>query len=176
MSHDSHPIFLCYRWDDNWKAQFFYSRLSEIVKERCHRERVIFFDVDQPIGATLSEKIRRGLDGCRLMIVLVGKTFLTPPNRLLQPSDWVRQEIESHLKDPNKRLIPVLIDQAEKPLASDLPPELIPLLDCEFLTLDIGDRDHGVWMRICRAICQEIGPPPWRRFLMEVFWPLRVRQ
>jgi len=75
------------------------------------------------------------------MIVLIGKTFMTPPNRLLQPADWVRQEIESHLKHPAKRLIPVLIDDAQRPAASQLPPEPRTLLDREFLTLELGDRD-----------------------------------
>src|SRR5215472_2433311 len=118
-------IFINYRRDDaSYPAGRLYDRLS------AHFPRnQIFIDVDNlDPGVDFVETIEQSVGACDVLIAVIGKRWLTSsegegPRRLDNPDDFVRLEIATALKR-NIRVIPVLVDDASMPRASDLPDDL----------------------------------------------------
>lgn len=170
-------VFLCYRRDDDDHARLFELTLRTLV----NKTGVIFFDQTQPLGRSIPEKIKHGLEACRLMIVLIGPTWNAKDaqgrGRLHDAKDWVRLEIEAFLRraksEEKLKIISVRIDGAEEPDKSQLPPELHELLVWEFIPLDLRNSHDGRWQQLRAAIFEAMGPPPWKQFLTEVFLPWR---
>lgn len=92
----------------------------------------VFSDIDsiEP-GQDFSEAIRSAVRSCRVLLVLIGSSWLSVAGeggrrRLDDPDDVVRIEIEAGLSY-NVLTVPVLIDDATMPRPSDLPMSLSPL-------------------------------------------------
>jgi uncharacterized protein with WD repeat len=140
--HDG--IFVSYRREDTaGQAGRLYDRLGDHFGE----DRV-FMDVDSiGIGADFTRAIRDAVSGCSVLIVLIGQDWLTftdgkRKRRLDNPDDWVRVEIETALQR-DIRVVPVLVDGAALPQASDLPLSLRPLVERQALVLShIGFRSE----------------------------------
>ena len=82
-------------------------------------------------GLDFATAIDDQIANCDVMLVVVGKDWLSGKdvsgaNRLANPNDMVRLEIQSAFKR-GKRVIPVVVDGATMPRADDLPQELQPL-------------------------------------------------
>jgi len=96
--------------------------------------RRVFWDLDtiQP-GADLNQAIRGGLRDCRVLLVLIGHDWAGPPDeqgrtRIQQPDDWVALEVAWALDEASQiNVIPVLVDGARMPKASELPEALAQL-------------------------------------------------
>ncbi len=92
----------------------------------------VFKDVDNiPPGADFARVIERRLQNCDVVIVVIGKSWLTEKDadgtpRLHNPADWVRMEID-HALGVELRVIPALVDGASMPSPLQLPASLQPL-------------------------------------------------
>jgi hypothetical protein len=122
-------LFISYRREDesNFAGRLFERLLRSVEKDR------VFMDVDSiELGLDFKEVIDTWLEQCSVMLVVIGKRWLdcTGPDgrrRLDDPHDFVRIEVEGALARPGVRVIPVLVDGASLPGASDLPDSLKPL-------------------------------------------------
>ena len=120
-------IFICYRRDDaRYTAGWLYDRLSD----RFGDSRV-FMDIESILpGDDFSQAIVAAVRVCKVLLAIIGGQWLADSdgrNRLWNPEDFVRLELEAALAY-NLRVIPVLIEDAEMPLATDLPPSLAELV------------------------------------------------
>jgi hypothetical protein len=122
-------IFISYRRQETaWPA----GRLYDVLVEHFRAEDV-FKDVDniEP-GEDFIERITAAVGSCDVLLVLIGPQWLTITDengqrRLDNPEDFVRLEIETALTR-KIRVIPILVDEARIPRASELPPTLAPLV------------------------------------------------
>src|SRR5512138_999507 len=121
-------IFISYRRSDTAGHA---GRLYDHLKDYFGEDRV-FFDVDtiKP-GTNFEQKINNELDQSGVVLVLIGKQWLDVKDaagnrRLDDPQDYVRMEVGTALKK-DVTVIPVLLQGAEFPSGSSLPPELYDL-------------------------------------------------
>lgn len=119
-------IFISYRRDDSSGHA---GRLFDHMADHFGNEH-IFMDVDtiQP-GEDFRRAIENAVGSCDVVLVMIGRQWLTITDaqgrrRLEDPSDFVRAEVASALINPKVRVIPVLIQGARMPGASDLPDDL----------------------------------------------------
>src|SRR5687768_99152 len=117
-------IFLNYRRDDSAGHA---GRLYDELVHRFGGEHV-FMDVDTiAAGADFVEVIERAVDASDVVLVLIGKRWLTGTDarsrRLHDPDDFVRVEIATAF-ERDKRIIPVLVQGAEMPGSQALPEAL----------------------------------------------------
>jgi TIR domain len=121
-------IFISYRRQDEPN---FAGRLYDRLVLKFGREKV-FIDVDTiELGLGFTEAIDRSLSQCKVMIVIIGKSWLHVTDeegeaRLDNPDDYVRVEIEKALTS-STRMIPVLVEGATVPKSAQLPQSLSPL-------------------------------------------------
>ena len=121
--------FISYRRED---AAGYAGRLRESLERRLGVTRV-FRDVDtlQP-GQDFVQAIEARLAECRVMLAVIGREWVDLHNssgarRLDEPYDFVRLEIAAALARPGVLVVPVLVEGATMPGASDLPDNLRPL-------------------------------------------------
>jgi hypothetical protein len=125
----SGQIFISYRRKDSAASA---GRLYDRLSGRFRSNR-IFFDVDNiPPGVDFVETIEQSVGSCDVLIAVIGKRWLISSEgegsrRLDNPDDFVRLEIATALKR-SIRVIPVLVDDASMPRASDLPDDLKTLV------------------------------------------------
>lgn len=137
-------IFISYRRDD---ARAWAINLRDHLT-REFGEKQIFLDVDSIDSGDWRTQIDRALDGCRVVLVLVGPRWLTAADqsghtRLSQPDDVHRAEIAAALSRPDLAVIPILVDGAQLPPSSMLPDDIKGLVDRQ--AREIGDaRDRRV--------------------------------
>jgi hypothetical protein len=120
----SGQIFISYRRDDSSaSAGRLYDRLSARLPNNH-----IFIDVDLDPGIDFVQAIEASVGSCDVLIAVIGKRWLLSSDeeekcRLENPEDFVRVEIATALKR-KVRVIPVLVDGASMPRASELPDDL----------------------------------------------------
>ncbi len=131
-------VFISYRRADcQPQANGLYDGLSHRLPSAS-----IFMDIDSiPPGADFEDHIRREIELCDLVLVMIGDNWLEqspdqPGRRIDADDDFVRVEIESALASPNTRVIPVLVEGAEMPRPADLPESVRPLTRFNAIALD----------------------------------------
>jgi hypothetical protein len=118
-------IFLNYRRED---SSGYAGRLYDDLAERL-TSCDVFIDIDKiEPGADFVDVIDRALDGCDVVLAVMGKQWLSISDskgrrRLDDPDDYVRLELEAALAR-GMRLIPVRVQGAEMPSSADLPESL----------------------------------------------------
>ncbi|HTJ03281.1 MAG TPA: toll/interleukin-1 receptor domain-containing protein, partial [Methylovirgula sp.] len=122
-------VFISYRRED---SAGFAGRIYDRLVSRLESGRV-FFDVDniEP-GLDFVKVLADRVGNCDALVAIIGEEWLTSSNdeherRLDDPQDFVRIEIEAALQR-DIRVIPVLINGARMPRATDLPDPLKPLV------------------------------------------------
>jgi hypothetical protein len=116
-------IFISYRRGDD---QALAGRLFDRLGEAFGRER-LFMDVDSIApGLDFLRVVEEHLGQCDIVLTVIGKGWLDARPRLDDPQDFVRIEIETTLNQ-EKRVIPVLVDEARMPRADELPEAIRPL-------------------------------------------------
>jgi hypothetical protein len=148
-------IFISYRrGDERSFAGRIYERLC-----RHFDARRIFMDVDTiELGLDFTEVIDHWLAKCSAMLVVIGPNWLsTGPDgrrRLDDPNDFVRLEIETALARREVRVIPVLVEGACMPSATDLPESLAPLARRHGLDMTHAGfgRDFGPLLRTLQRV------------------------
>ena len=138
-------IFISYRRED---TSGYAGRLLERLSSEFGGENV-FMDLEdiQP-GTDFVEAIQRAVGSSDVLIVLIGKRWLTATDesgrrRIENPQDFVRIEIENALAR-GLRVIPVLVNQTVMPSASELPEPLASLARCQAHELSDRRWDYDV--------------------------------
>jgi WD40 repeat protein len=150
-------IFISYRREETaYPAGWLYERLVEHFGQGQ-----VFKDVDSiELGDDFVEVITAAVAGCDVLLALIGDRWLTITGkdgrrRLEDPGDFVRLEIEAALTR-NIRVIPVLVDGAEMPRSTDLPPSLAKLVRRQALELSPGRFDTGRLLRVLDSSLAEV--------------------
>jgi len=133
MPSDAAPdelrVFLSYRRTD---CQAQANGLYDGLRNRLPDARV-FMDIDGiPYGVDFVDQIRRETAMCDVVLVMIGDNWLDPRpgtdvRRIDEPEDFVRLEIESALASSDVRTLPVLVENAQMPRASELPESIARL-------------------------------------------------
>ena len=147
-------IFICYRREDTagWAG-----RLHDDLQAGL-RDVNIFRDIeDIPPGVKFSAYIADALGTCDVLIALIGPHWLTAgatagTRRLDDPEDFIRLEIGTCLQR-DIRVIPTLVGGARLPLATDLPPDIRPLVQRQAYELS----DHR-WPTDCQKLMADLRP------------------
>jgi hypothetical protein len=121
-------IFISYRRQD---SAGYSGRLFDRLSNRFGQSN-IFMDIDAiELGVDFVQRIQEAVSSCDVLLAVIGPTWLTVTSangqpRLSDPNDFVRVEVQTALQR-DIRVIPLLVQGAQMPNASELPPELAPL-------------------------------------------------
>ncbi len=155
-------IFISYRRDDSASDT---GRIYDRLVQEFGRDRV-FKDVDSiPLGVDFAQHIDQAVGCCQVLLVVIGKTWLTP--RLQNPDDFVRLEIESALKR-GIPVVPVFLEGVTGPPTRDqLPESLQPLIRRNGTQVGHDPRFHADMGRLVKGLqdyfrqpSRPIEPPP----------------
>lgn len=160
MPEEGEPrIFLCYRRDDTpGYAGWLWESLTEQFGSRT-----VFRDIDEiEPGVNFVEAIDSAMAACVACLVLIGPRWLAIADqsgraRIDLDDDYVRLEVEAALSR-NIRVIPVLVQGAEMPVAADLPVSLKPLALRNALELSDARWRHDV-NRLTQALASVLESP-----------------
>ena len=149
-------IFISYRKEDSrWNTQSLYNELLKYFPKGS-----LFKDVNTiDPGSNYVTVINEALKKCKVMIVVIGKEWLTIQDkdglrRLDKADDFVRMEIATALKR-NIKVIPLLFDNIPLPAESDLPDDLKPLVFQQQLLVNDSTFETDI-QRLADAIKEEI--------------------
>lgn len=122
-------IFISHRHDDTGSLGIALRReLAEVFGDK----RVFLDQHGRKPGESFDDRILTELDRARVVLVLIGKSWLTIPDesgarRLNDPQDWVRREIAIALRKPGCKVMPVLatgVDRLDADFERALPCEI----------------------------------------------------
>jgi hypothetical protein len=122
-------IFLSYRRAD---SQPIADRINQSLAQKFGQENVFKDVCSIPPGKDFRAAIESALIGSEIALIIIGKQWATITDasgkkRLENPDDFVRFEVEMALRHA-RRIIPVLVDNATMPNATDLPVSIQPLV------------------------------------------------
>jgi hypothetical protein len=128
-------IFINYRHGDSPGTA---GRICDHLKDALGPDS-LFIDADIPKGEDFEKYLKTQLNGSFVFLAIIGPNWLRVRDkeghrRLDMDDDWVRVEIATALVRQIK-VIPVIIDDAAVPDASDLPADLRPLAKHQAITL-----------------------------------------
>ena len=118
-------VFICYRREE---TAFAARAIHDRVVQRLERESV-FLDVDNiDLGVDWFNVLTERVGARDALVAVIGRNWVSNADkdglrRIDDPDDFVRIEIEAALQR-NVRVIPVLVDGAAMPKASELPESL----------------------------------------------------
>ena len=150
-------IFLSYRRADSADVTGrIYDRLAEYFGEAA-----IFKDVDSiPPGIDFKEHLEKAVGKCKIFLVVIGDKWLEVSdslntNRLQDPRDFVRIEVEAALKR-NILIIPLLVRGASMPEEEQLPPSLQKLVYRNAISIRPDPDFHRDMDRLIAAITDHV--------------------
>ena len=126
----------------------------------------IFIDEDSiPSGVDFRDHIYRSIDQCAVLLTVIGDRWLEVKDdrgqvRLNNPDDYVRVEIELSLRQ-GLTVIPILIDEAEIPAASELPSSIKQLSYLNVFKLHSGRSFRNDLDNLATQLRQIIGRRYW---------------
>jgi len=139
-------IFITYRRED---SSGYVGRLHERLSAAFGAKSVFMDLEDIKPGADFADTISKAVGSCDILIVLIGKQWLTINDatgrrRIDDPLDFVRLEIATAL-NRNVRVIPVLVRKASMPVSEELPEPLASMArrQAHELSDDRWDFDVG---------------------------------
>ncbi|HYE14683.1 MAG TPA: toll/interleukin-1 receptor domain-containing protein [Pyrinomonadaceae bacterium] len=144
-------VFISYRRADGAGHA---DRLYDSLRAHFGHDRV-FMDIDGILaGEDFVERIRRELESCLAVVVVIGRNWLRPAGGgqgqdEAQP-DYVRMEVGLALA-LGARTIPVLVNGVQMPLRSELPDDLKPLAQLNAIELNRAHFEAAV-NRVIAAI------------------------
>jgi len=161
-------IFISYRRDESRHAA---GRLADDLGQIFGTDH-IFRDIEGiELGVEFAKSLEKALAACSVMLVLIGPQWLDMPDRkhggrrLDQADDWIRQEVATALRR-DVRVVPVLLEGATLPDASELPADIRSLVGRQ--AMELSDvRWRGDLQRLVDALAKLPGfevdrkvPPP----------------
>ena len=122
-------IFISYRRAD---SGMFTGRIHDQLKASFGANNVFRDMYNIPAGSDFRSVINEAVGRTDVCLVMIGPQWISISDsqgkrRLDDPNDFVRIEVESALRNPKTRVIPVLVDNAAMPLAEELPASLADL-------------------------------------------------
>jgi hypothetical protein len=135
-------------------------------------------DLDMEPGVDFVDQINEAVGSCRLLVAVIGPRWASVEDahgrrRLDDPADFIRVEVEAGLRQPDVRVVPVLVQGAAMPTAEELPRALADLARRNALELSDArwrfdvDRLAGAAERVLdrsgEAAVEEDRPTPSRR-------------
>jgi len=155
-------IFINYRRAEDGGAVA--GRLRRRLEKDFGRDRVFMDTVGIPVGSDFKVHLNSQLADCDVMLVVIGSRWLRAKQkaRLNQPDDPVASEIAVAL-ERNIPVIPVLVDGARIPNASDLPDALKTLASRQAVDVRNAylDSDAGVMIaRMRETVPGLLAEPP----------------
>ncbi len=141
--HVTNPrIFVAYRREDSGEtARAIYELLNRDLGDTD-----VAADVDKVANRTINRLVLAQdiVESFDAMIVVIGQQWVGlnklsgsgKPQTLFNPKDPVRIQVEAGLKRPDMLIIPVLVDGAQMPPASELPPSLQKITTLTLYRLD----------------------------------------
>lgn len=150
-----------------------YTRADQDSALLLHRElkdtfgaRKAWLDHENIKGGTeWMASIDEAIETCSAFIVLIGKGWVAPEKlaSMQNPDDVVRKEVERALArraDPKDNLIimPILVDGAKMPSASDLPPSMASLLAIDAPDIRGHTLHNDLKPEVVPALVKSIGP------------------
>jgi hypothetical protein len=138
-------VFINYRTGDgDWAATL----IARELIERFGRENVFFASKSIRVGEDFPQVILPGLRRCEAFLAVIGPGWLSAKDRdgqrrIDNPQDWVRLEIEEALRH-GLRVIPVLLDGADRLATEDLPDEISALAQRQHLHLRHRNDDYDM--------------------------------
>jgi TIR domain len=125
-------IFISYRRKDTGGHA---GRLKADLGKRYGRSNV-FMDIDSiPAGRPYADPIHEALTSSQVALVLIGEDWLAlaghKERRIDEEADWVRREVAAALGRDDVTVIPILVERATMPEASDLPSDIAHLSEIE---------------------------------------------
>lgn len=152
------PVFISYRRSDSQHAT---GRLFARMAPRYLAEAEIFMDTAAiAAGADFANDLDRELAACKVCLVMIGPRWLSETDergsrRLDNPADYVRMEIAAALTR-NITVVPVLVDNARMPAASELPEPLRGLTRLNAVSLNHEHFDSGA-DRLSETVLRALG-------------------
>ena len=138
-------IFINYRKDDSqWQTQNLYTELLKYFPRKS-----FFKDIDTiQAGQPFKEAINEALTQCEIFLVVIAKNWLEIKNkdglsRLSDANDLLRIEIATALKR-GIRVIPVLYDNIEMFTEKDLPEDIRPLVQRQYVSISYTKFESDV--------------------------------
>lgn len=138
-------VFISYRREDSGP---YAGRLRDALSNHFGPNQV-FRDIDRiRPGERFPRVIEQAVASCDALLAVIGPTWLSVEDengrrRLLDPDDYLRQEIAAALKRDDVKVVPVLIGTAQMPDRRDLPQSLAALADHHALRMsDDGWEDQ----------------------------------
>ncbi|WP_300335205.1 toll/interleukin-1 receptor domain-containing protein [Accumulibacter sp.] len=161
MAEPPTDLFISYRRSDAaGHARALYRDLC-----RCFEKQRIFFDRESiDAGSVFPERLRQGVEACRVLLALIAPGWLEAASasgqrRLDSDDDFVRQEIALALQ-LGRQVIPVLFDDTPMPEADRLPPPLRGLAACDALMLRGKNFEYEVQLdELLRLLAAVPGMP-----------------
>jgi hypothetical protein len=159
-------VFISYRRSDTGGRA---GRLRDGLAARFG-ERNVFHDLSALVpGAAFDEEIGERIAACDVVLVLIGPGWTADADagggrRLFMPDDYVRREVREALAC-GKRIVPVLVDGARLPSASELPDDVAPLVRRHAFTLrdESWQQDVGELIRRLDREPERSERRPWAR-------------
>jgi TIR domain len=146
-------VFLSYRRDETrWAAELLFDRLSH----RFGKDQIFKDIYSIQLGDDFVEAITSAVGSCDVLLALIGDRWLTITDpdgqrRLDNDNDFVRLEIDAALTR-NIRVIPILIEGAHMPRASELPASMAKLVRRQALTLNPDQEFESGIARLLNAL------------------------
>jgi TIR domain len=122
MDVSTPKLFICYRREETAAHA---GRLYDAFATHFGASNV-FMDIELEPGIDFVELITQVVGACHVLLVMVGPRWATLSNRedqarITDEKDFVRLELETALRRPDVRVIPLLVGGARMPDADDLP-------------------------------------------------------
>lgn len=150
-------IFMSYRRQD---ASTIVGRLIDRLENSFGKERV-FRDIESiNYGQDFGEEIVQALSKCEVLLAIIGNKWVQIKDengvrRLDKPDDWVRVEVSKALEQ-GVYVIPVLVEGAIMPSASELPEDIKSLARRNAAKVR-NDPDFDIDIeRLCAAIRKQL--------------------
>jgi hypothetical protein len=112
-------------------------------------EEQVFMDLSMELGIDFVEHINKEVGSCRLLVAVIGPRWASTQDahgrrRLDDPADFIRVEVETGLRRPEVRVVPVLVQGARMPDADELPASLAELARRNALEVSDARWRHDV--------------------------------
>jgi len=124
-------IFFSYRKQGEDKPSSL--RLADDLRAAFGEEAVFRDEKGLKFGRFKDQLIRQ-VESCKIIIAVIGPTWISRIKDLHRDDDWVRRELEIGL-ERKIEIAPVLVEGAIKPEKSDLPDSMGELFEFQFTTI-----------------------------------------
>lgn len=134
-------------------------RLGDQLKAYYGSENIFLDTADLPYGVDYRHPVRAALNDSDAALAIIGSAWRGTEgsgSRLDEPDDPVRVEIECAL-DARVPILPVLVDGAPMPAASQVPESVQPLLYLNAVPLSSGLNYHADAQRLIAALNTTLG-------------------